>query len=182
MESISLPQTPTIEHLGFTPFRLLRALSGYALLGLGAALGSPELPLQTGLEAALLPVAGAGILTVPAMLVAHQTLALKASPTAMLRALTRSLMDVGDLGLALGPVVALFLLTTDITPLVFAFLYLGLGVLALGMSVLRLLRAEREADGSLGATVGIGALALGWATLAGLIALRLLVPPLFALL
>ncbi len=182
MDSLSLPQTPAIEHLGFTPFRLLRAFSGYALLGLGAALGSPELPLQAGLEAALLPVAGAGILTVPAMLVAHQTLALKASPTAMLRALTRSLLDVGDVGLALGPVVGLFLLTTDITPLVFAFLYLGLGFLALGMSVLRLLRAEREADGSLGATVGIGALALGWATLAGLIALRLLVPPLFSLL
>lgn len=182
MDSLSLPQNPALEHTGFTPLRLLRAGGGYALLGLAAALGSPDMLIETGLEAALLPVAGAGILTVPAMLVAHQTLALKASPSSLLRALARSFFDGGDVGLALGPVMLLFLLTTDVTSVIFAFLYSGLGMIALCMSVLRLLRAEREADGPIGATVGVGALALGWATLAGLIALRLLFPPLLSLL
>ena len=161
------------------PARILRAVSGFSLLGLCAALGSPEGLLADGLQAALMPVAGAAVLTVPALLVAHQTLALKADPQSLLRALGRTFCDAGELALALLPVVGLFMLTTDVTPALFAMLTAGIGTLALLLGVLRLLRAEQEVNPA--ATLAILSLALGWAGLAGLIGLRLLASPLLAL-
>lgn len=176
MDTLTLPAqgVPVLP-----PVRILRSVVGFSLLGLFAAIGSHEGQLVDGLQAALLPVAGATVLTVPALLVAHQTLALKADPQSLLRALGRTLCDAGELALALLPVLGLFLLTTDITPALFFVLQSGIGVLTLLLGVLRLFRAEHEQNP--GAALPILLLALGWATLAGLIGLRLFVSPLLTL-
>jgi len=137
--------------------------------------------LDYGLEAALVPVAGAIILTTPALLVGHQYLNLRAEPRQLLHVLAQTLCQAGDLALGLVPTLGLFVLTTNITPLLFALAFSGVGSLALSLGFIRLQQVERSAGGGIGATVGMAGLALGWAILTGLIGLRLLVPPTLAL-
>jgi hypothetical protein len=156
----------------FTPTALLRAVSGYALLGLLAGAAAP----WAGLEASILPVAGAGVLTTPALLVTHQYLRLKADPSLLVAELAKGALDLGEIALALTPALGLFWLTTNITPTMFLLSYLGAGTLALALTVLRLIRVERSAGGGLGQSLGIVVLAVGWAGLSALIGLRLLVP------
>lgn len=181
--------------------RLLRATAGMAALGLVSSLGalssealSPILlaptaaslpflaaPLLSGLEAGLVPVIGTGVLTAPALVVAHQYLNLQAEPRALLRDLADAFCRLGDLALGLIPVVGLFVLTTDIAPLLFGLLYLLAGALGLCVAVLRMEATERAA-GTPGGGFQMLALGMGWAGLAGLIGLRLCVGPLLALL
>ena len=74
----------------------LAAIGGFAGLGLAAALGAstPAL-LPTGATSALWVYLGAGVLTTPALLVAHQFLQLDARPDALLRSLADSLRLTG---------------------------------------------------------------------------------------
>lgn len=171
----SIPLQPTLP-----PVRILKSLIGFSALGLCAAIGSPDGNPMEGLQVALLPVAGATVLTVPALLVAHQTLALKADPREILKVVGRTLCDGGELALALLPVAGLFLMTTNIMPQIFVLLQFGIGMLCLETGVLRMIRAEREQNP--GGQISALILALGWAGLAGMIALRLFIHPFLQLL
>lgn len=161
--------------------RVLRAAVGMAGLGAVAALGGHDASLLSGLEAGLVPVLGTGVLTAPALLVAHQYLNLQAEPRALLQDLGQSFCRVGDVALGLVPVVGLFVLTTDIAPVLFGLLYLAAGALGLGICVLRMEQTERLA-GTNGGGFMMLSLGLCWAVLAGLIGLRLCVGPLLAIL
>ena len=194
--ALPLPIAPSAPSAPIPPERLLRATAGMAVLGVVSSLSeipaevlSPTAaslpflaaPLLAGLEAGLVPVIGTGVLTAPALVVAHQYLSLSAEPRELLRDLADTYCRVGDLALGLIPVIGLFVLTTDIAPLLFGLLYLLSGALGLCLAVLRLERTERLA-GNPGTGFKMLSLGMGWAALAGLIALRLCVGPLLALL
>jgi hypothetical protein len=181
-----VPQAPTLPlppALG-----LVRAVLGFMLLGALAGAGSPSASVLLGIRASVVPVAGALLLTTPALLVTDQWRQGRASPTAKAAAVLRSFVGCGDIALALLPILLLFSLTTNRSAAVWALLDLALGALGIVLAVSRLAKVEASALKEPGdptpqpgdATSGT-LLHLAWGALTALIALQLALPLLSAL-
>jgi len=149
-------------------------MGGFALLGLAGGLGSGvvELALRS-LPAGLLVAVGTGVLTTPALLVAHQLGRFKAAPDVVLGALSGAFVQTGRLALALVPVVAFFAATSGLWSVVFALFALLLGAVASSSAARRLYATEPPATSS--DVPRFAMLVLGWQVLSLLVALRLAV-------
>jgi hypothetical protein len=114
------------------------------------------------------------LLTVPALLVGHQYLALQAAPATLLTALLRGFTGSGRVALGLVPLLLGFAATTDIAPELAVAALLGVSLHALLLTMGRLERLEAAAHPSDWSARGrMGLLVLGWGALYGLIGLRL---------
>lgn len=174
------PAEPAEEGWGgpATPFdppavpEVLQAMGGFALLGLAGGLGSGvvELALRS-LPAGLLVAVGSGLLTAPALLVAHQLGRFRASPEDLVGALAGAFVQTGRLALAGVPVVAFFAATSGLWSAVFSVFALLLGAVAASSAARRLHAAEPPANP--GSSPRFTLLVLGWQVLALLVALRL---------
>lgn len=165
---MDVPAAPSPFHL--SPFALARSVGGFAALGLAAAVaGQPEAlaSAPAGLETA----AGVMLLTGPALVVGHQYLRLKASPAALLGALADAFTRGGAVALGAAPAVLWLGVTSDMGPTIGLITLLGVGSFAILRAIGNLFDAEAAGGGT---TAGIFAIALGWAGLAALVALRLL--------
>lgn len=170
---------PTVEAALPSAAAFGRALAGFGLLGLVAALGGSA---EVGrAPVGLVSAAGALVLTVPALLVAHPFLSLKASPNALVAAIARPFARVGDLALGLVPTLLLFRATSGLAPALLCFLLLGLAVLGFSLAVRHLVAAERAASPELWAVGKMTLLAWAWSGLAFLIGARLGIGVLFDL-
>ena len=111
-------------------WRILRATSGFLLLGLVGTLtphATPEHLLQTA-PSGLLVHLGALALTGPTLLVAHPFLGLEASPDRLVVALGRAFARAGDLALGLVPFLLFFAATTQVAAVFLAARYLTVPV------------------------------------------------------
>ncbi len=151
-------------------FDLIRGLSGFAFLGLAGAMGGDE-SLRAA-PAALTTGVGMLLLTLPALLVGHQLLGLKAEPATLVVAMARVFARCGDIGLAAVGVVVLFSATSSLGPLVFAMVSAGIGILGFALVIRQLVRIENNA-------FSMFILTVGWALLAALIGARIFLPFLF---
>lgn len=159
---------PSPFHL--SPWALVRSVGGFGALGLAAAVaGQPEAlaSAPAGLETA----AGVLLLTGPALVVGHQYLNLKASPAALLGALADAFTRAGAVALGAAPAVLWLGVTSDMGPLVGLATLLGVGAFGILRAIGNLFDAEHAGGGS---TAGIFSIVFGWAGLAALVALRLL--------
>ncbi len=155
-----------------------RALLGFGLLGLVAAMGGDAAGVSRA-PVGLVSAAGALVLTVPALLVAHPFLSLRAAPQALLAAITRPFARVGDLALGLVPTLLLFRATSGLAPLLLCAFLLGLAGLGFSLAIRHLVAAERAANPQVWAVGKMSVLAFGWSALAFLIGARLGVGVLF---
>ena len=155
-----------------SPSGLARALVGYALLGGVAALG-------TGAEAAtqapvgLVSAVGALALTVPALLVAHPFLTLRAAPQALVAAIARPFARTGDLALGLVPTLLLFRATSGLAQLLLAVMLVGAATLGFSLAIRNLVAAESETSADSWSVWKMTLLAWAWTGLAALIGGRL---------
>jgi hypothetical protein len=155
-----------------SPLGFVRALVGFGLLGGVAALGAGDAAggiAPTGVVSAT----GALALTVPALLVAHPFLELRAAPQALLTAVARPFVRCGELALALVPVMLLFRATSGLAELLLCLFLLGIAGLGFSLAIRHLLAAEAETGSGVWASAKMAALVWGWAGLAGLIGARL---------
>lgn len=164
---------------GYSPATLTRGLLGYALLpAVGvAALGVPTGDLPAVAHAVALGAAvpaGALLLSVPALLVGHQVLDLRSSPSAVVGALGRVFLRVGEVALGLCPALALFTLTTGTAPTLMLAALAALGVVFLVLATRALNREEARIGAELLPALKMRGLALAWAGLVGLVGMRLL--------
>lgn len=178
--SVSLPLDPALATPAAaptdpvelpSPLAFGRALGGYALLGVIAALGGAEGASQAPVSA--VSTVGALVLTVPALLVAHPFLSLRAAPEALLGAIARPFARVGDLALGLVPTLLLFRATSGLAPLLLAAMLVGLACLGFSLAVRHLVQAERSANPDYWAVARMSMLAWAWSGLALLIGARL---------
>lgn len=151
-----------------SPVALLRGLAGYAALGVVGTLGGDD--ALAGSPVALVTAGGMLLLTVPALLVAHQYLRLAAPPTAILAALARTFARCGDVALGAVPAVLLFTATSALGGPMVALLLGGIALLGFALAVGRLARAETLAHGG---PARMGLLAVAWCGLSALVGLRL---------
>jgi len=158
---------------------LARALSGFALLGAVAALGTGEAASHA--PVALVSAVGALALTVPALLVAHPFLSLRATPQALVSAIARPFTRAGDLSLGLVPALLLFRATSGLAPLLLVLMLVGAAALGFSLAVRNLVAAESAVSTSSWDTWKMTLLAWGWSALAGLIGIRLGIGVLFDL-
>lgn len=160
------------------PLAFSRALAGFALLGVVAVVGDEAGGLSRA-PVGLVSAGGALLLTVPALLVAHPFLSLRAAPEALVAAIVRPFQRVGDLALGLVPALLLFRATSGLAPFLLCVALLGMAALGFSLAVRHLVDAERAA-GSEGWGVGtMTLLAWGWSGLALLIGARLGIGVLF---
>lgn len=152
-----------------SPVGVVRALAGFTLAGLV----SGPLGGTTTLLAGLLAPSGALLLTVPALLVVHQYLGLRAPPRALVHVIARAFCRSGDLALALAPTLLLFATTSELGPVLFALTLFGNGAFTLLGTVLDLHAAEGRHNEQLAQRAQMFFLAVSWAGLAALIALRI---------
>lgn len=166
-EPLVAPADPAVEApISFpTPLAFVRGLAGYALLGVVAALGGPEVVHHGG--AGLISGAGALVLTVPALLVVHPFVGLRAPPEALVAAILRPFARVGDVCLGLTPALLLFRATSGLAPALLALALFGSAILGFSLSIRELVRAEPGAVGRM------TLLAWAWSGLAALIGARL---------
>ena len=162
-----------------SPVVFARALVGFALLGVVAALGGDAAQAAQAAPVGLVSAAGALVLTVPALLVAHPFLSLRASPQALVAAIARPFARVGDLALGLVPALLLFRATSGLAPLLLCVFLLGLAALGFSLAVRHLVAAERSANPQVWAVGKMALLAWAWSALAALIGARLGVSVLF---
>lgn len=166
----SAPDTDSV--IAPTPVEIVRALAGFGVSAIVAARTVETIP--TGVGLGLLSPIGALLLTGPALLVVHQFLGLRAAPREIVALVARAFARSGDLSLALAPALLLFSATSGQAPLVFLLFLLGNGAFTLLGAVLDLSGLEERANPSLVARGQMFFLAVGWAVLAGLIALRII--------
>ena len=153
------------------PLEFGRALLGLGLLGLVATLGGDVSGAPSGLVSGV----GALTLTVPALLVAHPFLALRASPQALLAAIARPFTRVGDVALGLAPTLLVFRATSGLAPALLALSLLALAILGFSLATRHLVEAERLATADLWSLGKTTALVWAWSGLAFLIGARLAV-------
>ncbi len=177
--AVAAPPEPSSRAAEPTPFpsprlpEVLQAMGGFALLGLAGGLGSGvvELALRAAPAGLLVPL-GTGLLTAPALLVAHQLFRFRATPEVLVGALSGALVQTGRVALALVPVAGFFAATSGLWSVLFGALAVLLGAVAVSSTARRLHAAEPgefAADG----IPRFHLLVLGWQVLAGLVALRL---------
>ncbi len=154
---------------------LVRGTLGFALLGLAAGVGSPE--LVSGLKTAptvVVVVTVPLVITIPSLVVMHQFGQLRASPEAITAAAGRGLVRAGQLAAGLAPVVLFLALTSDIWR--GALLIAMAGCAAAGLETARatLVAVVRQAGPQIPLErLRMGALASGWMLLCGLVGLRM---------
>lgn len=161
-----------------TPVELARGLAGYVLL---PAVGVVALGVRTGDAAALVHQVllgatvptGALLLSVPGLLVGHQVLDLRSAPAALLAAVGRAFLRVGEVALGLCPALLLFTLTTGSAPALMLAALAGLGLAFLLLATRALAREEARAGAELGPQLKMALLARAWAGLVLLVGLRL---------
>jgi hypothetical protein len=178
--SVVPPPEPVFPAVTPTPFaspelpQVLQAMGGFALLGLAGGLGSGVVELVArSLPAGLLVAVGTGVLTTPALLVAHQLGRFRAAPEVVVGALAGAFVQTGSLALALVPVVAFFAATSGLWAVLFAGFALLLGAVASSSAARRLYATEPpSAPADL---PRFAMLVLGWQVLSLLVALRLAV-------
>lgn len=154
-----------------SPLELTRALLGYALLGIAGMLGDGAHGLSAS-PVALVSGAGMLLLTVPALVVAHQYLKLSASPAAIVGEIGRVFTRCGDLALGAVPALLLFSVTSGLGGFMLGALLTGVGALAFFVVIRRLFAAEMAASGGRD-WASMVVLTLGWAGLTSLVGLRL---------
>ena len=165
---------PRSETPPLRPLAVLRATGGWLLLAVVALAAEPNALVESA-PLTLAAPAGALLLTVPALLVGHQFLNLRAAPSALLSALLRGYCGAGDVALGLTPLALLFSATSALGPLILMVTVGGAGLQALAVTLLRLARAEdaATAEPDLAAKGRMVVLGLAWAALTALIGLRL---------
>lgn len=171
-------QTPTLPELP-SPLPFVRGLAGYALLGAVAAIGGADVAGHA--PVGVVSAAGALVLTVPALLVAHPFLSLRAAPQALVAAIAWPFARVGDLALGLVPTLLFFRATSGLAPAFLCLMLMGLATLGFAASIRHLIEAERTVNPE---TIGVGKMVLlawAWSGLAFLIGARLGVGVLFDL-
>ncbi len=155
-----------------SPAAFARSLAGYALLGGVAILGS-----RAGASASpvlLLPAVGCLLLTVPALLVAHSFLGLRAGPGALLTAIARPFSRVGEVALGLVPALLLFRATSGaLAETVLLGMGLTLAILGFTLAIRHVIAAETATTPGLGGVLKMYGLTWAWAALAALIGARL---------
>lgn len=155
------------------PVELLRGIGGWVVLAAVSLAGEGAQVGGGVLHTVAAPV-GALLLTVPALLVGHQFLDLRSSPSTLVGTLLRGFCRAGDVALGLTPLALLFSATSDLAPYLLVVGLLGASLQTLVVSMKRLERAEADASpGDWSRRARMSALILGWATLCGLIGLRL---------
>lgn len=154
-----------------SPADLARGLAGYVLLGLVGGLTGDD-PVAAA-PAAAVTAGGMLLLTVPALLVAHQYLRLSAAPASLLGELARTFVRCGELALGALPVVLLFAATSALGGPVATLVLAGLAGMGFTLATRRLVRAEARADGS---AWRMSVLAVGWCALAAMVGLRIFLP------
>jgi len=147
-------QAPLAEPAPLRPLALLRATGGWLLLA-GVALAAAPAALAESAPLTLAAPAGALLLTVPALLVGHQFLNLRAAPSALLGALLRGYCGAGDVALGLTPLALLFSATSGLGPLILMLTVGGAGVQAVAVTLLPRARPRRQGpDGGAGPRLG----------------------------
>lgn len=154
-----------------SPLAFARALAGLGLLGLVAVVGGDGGLART--PVGLVSAGGALLLTVPALLVAHPFLELRAAPQALLAAIARPFQRVGDVALGLVPALLLFRATSGVAPALLCLALLGLAALGFSLAVRHLVDAERVASPERWAVGKMAMLAWAWSGLALLVGARL---------
>ncbi|MCB9677438.1 MAG: hypothetical protein H6737_20185 [Alphaproteobacteria bacterium] len=154
-----------------------RAVLGFGLLGLCAALGSADIAGASRiLPAALVVDLGALVLTGPALLVGHQYLGLDAPVPSLAGVLAHAFCRAGAVALGLCPALLFFAATSGLAP---GLLVLSLaGIAFMGLSdAFTGLRAAEVAAGDPKSRVVRDAkmqlLVVGWMVLTALVGLRL---------
>lgn len=174
--SSPLPSNPVSESAPDVPLpspaALARGLLGYALLGAVAALGTDPAAISHA-PVGLVSAVGALALTVPALLVAHPFLTLRAAPQALVAAIARAFARVGDLALGLVPTLLLFRATSGLAQLLLALMLVGVGTLGFSLAIRNLVTAESKASADSWSVWKMTLLAWAWSGLAALIGARL---------
>lgn len=152
-----------------SPAELALGLAGYTLLGVVGGLGGAD-PVSAA-PSAVVSAGGMLLLTVPALLVAHQYLRLAAPPAAMLAEILRTFVRLGEVALGAVPALVLFSATSALGGPLSVLLLAGLATLGFTLVLHRLTRAEALADGR---PRTMSVLAIAWCGLSGLVGLRLL--------
>jgi hypothetical protein len=116
---------------------------------------------------------GAAALTSPALLVAHQLMALKAPPEQVVAALGQGVVRLGALCAGLTPFIAFFALTSGLAPVLYALVLVTVCLLASVSTVRALATLENNANPQITAGPAMAALGGVWVLLTGLVALRL---------
>ncbi len=152
--------------------RVLTGAAGFLVLSLVGAVQ------PTGLSWADAPGGlwagpGALVLTGPALLVAHQFLALRAAPDQIVGQLAEALARAGSLAWGLVPLQLFFTVSTGRGPGVLALLLAGVGAAGLIWTSRHLLDQERAADAGAAEMARAHVLVLAWSSLTALIGLRI---------
>ncbi|MDP2310120.1 MAG: hypothetical protein Q8P18_29150 [Pseudomonadota bacterium] len=155
-----------------SPLALARGLLGYALLGAVAALGTDPAAASQA-PVGLVSAVGALALTVPALLVAHPFLTLRAAPQALVAAIARPFSRTGDLALGLVPTLLLFRATSGLAQLLLALMLVSAAALGFSLAIRNLVAAESGASPDSWSVWKMTLLAWGWSGLAALIGARL---------
>lgn len=156
------------------PVEVGRAVLGWIALGAVGLATEPE-ALATGTAYTVAAPAGAMLLTVPALLVGHQYLNLRASPATLVSTLLLGFVRAGDVALGLVPLALLFSATSDLGPVVTVLGLLGASFQGLLVTMRRLNAAEagctEAAEWAVRGRMQL--LVIAWAGLYALIGLRL---------
>ena len=157
-----------------TATRGLVATLGYVALALAGAVGGIGAPFdeQAVPTTHLWSGMGALVLTVPALLVAHQFLGLQARPEQALTGMTTAFLKGGDLALGLTPFLLFFSATTSRGPAMLGILVACIGAAGLWIAGRAVVDAERATQSPLGLLARAQALAMVWASLAMAIVIR----------
>lgn len=150
------------------------AVGGLLLVGTASALGTGYLNLAVRtVPSAIIITMGAAALTSPALLVAHQLMALKAAPDQVVAALGEGVVRLGALCAGLTPFIALFSLTSGLAPFLYAMALIAACLLTSLSTVHSLAKLEKNANADLSAAPAMAVLGSVWVGLTGLVALRL---------
>ena len=152
------------------------AVGGLLLLGTASALGTGYLDIAVRtLPSAIIIAMGAAALTSPALLVAHQLMALKAPPEHVVAALGQGVVRLGSLCAGLTPFIAFFALTSGLAPILYALVLVAACLLASLSTVRALATLEQHANTQITTGPAMAVLGAVWVGLTGLVALRLAV-------
>ncbi|MDP2316997.1 MAG: hypothetical protein Q8P41_29155 [Pseudomonadota bacterium] len=170
--ALALPTSVALALPLPTSVELARAIAGYALLGGVAALGAGEAAVSHA-PVGLVSAVGALALTVPALLVAHPFLTLRAAPQALVAAIARPFTRTGDVALGLVPTLLLFRATSGLAQLLLALMLVGAAGLGFSLAIRNLVQTEADASEDSWSVWKMTLLAWAWSGLAALIGARL---------
>jgi hypothetical protein len=152
------------------------AVGGLLLLGTASALGTGYVTVAVRtVPSAIVIAMGAAALTSPALLVAHQLMALKAPPEQVVAALGQGVVRLGTLCTGLTPFIVFFALTSGLAPVLYALVLVAACLLASLSTVRALAAVETRSNPQITAGPAMALLGAVCVGLTGLVALRLAV-------